>query len=78
MKIVIRANESEGFGFNIHSLQVMESLTFVTISNHPVYYPLLISLVKDKVVHSFEPKENVIKVSIRTKYVEDIVIDSEP
>jgi hypothetical protein len=39
-----------------------------------VSYSLLLKLVKEGVVYSFEPKEqeNIIKVSVRTKYIEII------
>lgn len=72
MRVIIKI-EDEGVGFDIQTLSVMETLTFVTINNHPIYYPLLMNLVKDKIVHSFEPKGDIIKVSIRTKYVDAIV-----
>lgn len=72
MRILIKI-EDEGIGFDIQTLSVMENLTFVTINNHPIYYPFLINLVKDKVVNSFEPKGDIIKVAIRTKYVDTIV-----
>ena len=72
MKVIIKV-ENEGIGFDIQTLSVMENLTFVTINNHPVYYPLLMNLVKDGIVHSFEPKGDIIKVSIRTKYVDAIL-----
>lgn len=72
MKVIIKI-ENEGIGFDIQTLSVMESLTFVTINNHPIYYPLLMNLVKDKIVHSFEPKGDIIKVSIRTKYIDAIM-----
>jgi len=69
MKVIIKI-ENEGLGLDIQTLSVMENLTFVTINNHSVYYPLLMNLVKDSIVHSFEPKGDIIKVSIRTKYVD--------
>ena len=72
MKVIIKI-DNEGIGLDIQTLSVMETLTFVTINNHPIYYPLLMNLVKDKIVHSFEPKGDIIKVSIRTKYVDAIV-----
>ena len=72
MQVIIKI-ENEGIGFDIQTLSVMDSLTFVTINNHPMYYPLLINLVKDHIVHSFEPKGDIIKVSIRTKYIDAIV-----
>lgn len=71
MRILIRI-EDKGIGLDIQTLSVMKNLTFVTIKNYPVYYPLLLNLVKDNIVYSFEPKGDVIKVSIRTKYVDDI------
>jgi hypothetical protein len=72
MRVIIKLT-TKALDFDIQTLSVMENLTFVTINNHPIYYPLLINLVKDGVVHSFEPKGDIIKVSIRTKYVDAIV-----
>lgn len=72
MKVIIKT-EDEGIGFDIQTLSMMDTLTFVTINNHPIYYPLLINLVKDKIVHSFEPKDDSIKVAIHTKYVDAIM-----
>jgi hypothetical protein len=72
MRVIIKLT-TKALDFDIQTLSVMENLTFVTINNHPIYYPLLINLVKDGVVHSFEPKGGIIKVSIRTKYVDAII-----
>ena len=62
MRVIIKI-EDEGIGLDIQTLSVMENLTFVTINNHPIYYPLLINLVKDGIVHSFEPKGDIIKIA---------------
>lgn len=72
MRVIIKI-EDKGIGLDVQSLLGMENLTFVTIKNHPIYYPLLMNLVKDRVVHSFEPQGDVIKVSIRTKYIDTIM-----
>ena len=72
MQVIIKIN-NEGIGLEVQTLSVMTNLTFVTITNHPIYYPLLMNLVKDGVVYSFEPKDEIIKVSIRTKYVDTIM-----
>ena len=72
MQVIIKI-DNEGIGLDVQSLSVMTNLTFVTITNHPIYYPLLMNLVKDNIVYSFEPKDDIIKVSIRTKYIDAIV-----
>lgn len=75
MKVLINnSSNSEGYSIPVSTISVMGNLTFFTIPNRPVFYPLLLKLVKEGVVYSFEPKEqdNVIKVSVRTKYVETI------
>lgn len=75
MKILINNNQSsEAYNLTVSTISVMGNLTFVTILNRPVFYPLLLRLVKEGVIYSFEPKEteNIIKVSVRTKYVETI------
>lgn len=72
MKVIIKT-DNEGLGLDVHTVSVMENLTFVTVTNHPVYYPVFIDLVKDGIVHSFEPKGDIIKVSIRTKYIDTIM-----
>ena len=73
MTVLINA-ASEAYGLKVSTISVMGNLTFVTIPNTPVVYPLLLKLVKKGIIYSFEPREqeNVIKVSIRTKYVETI------
>lgn len=73
MKVLIN-NKSEGYSIPVSTISVMGNLTFFTIPNRPVFYSLLLKLVKEEVVYSFEPKEqdNVIKVSVLTKYVETI------
>lgn len=75
MKVLINnSTNSEAYSLTVSTISVMGNLTFVTILNRPIFYPLLLKLVKEGVVYSFEPKEqdNVIKVSVRTKYVETI------
>lgn len=72
MRLIIKI-EDTGIGFDIQSITVMEALTFVIIKNNPVYYPVLMNLIKDKIVYSFEPKGSIIKVSIRTKYIDTIL-----
>lgn len=75
MKIFINNNQTkEAYSLKVSTITVMGNLTFVTIPNITVSYSLLLKLVKEGVVYSFEPKEeeNIIKVSIRTKYVEII------
>jgi hypothetical protein len=75
MKVLINnSTNSESYSIPISTISVMGNLTFFTIPNRPIFYPLLLKLVKEGVVYSFEPKEqdNVIKVSVRTKYVETI------
>jgi hypothetical protein len=75
MKVLINnSTNSESYSIPISTISVMGNLTFFTILNRPIFYPLLLKLVKEGVVYSFEPKEqeNIIKVSVRTKYVETI------
>lgn len=75
MKIFINNSQTrEAYSLKVSTMNVMGNLTFVTIPNMTVSYSLLLKLVKEGVVYSFEPKEeeNIIKVSIRTKYVEII------
>ena len=72
MQVIIKI-DNEGIGLGVQTLSVMENLTFVTIDNHPIYYPILMDLVRSGVVYSFEPKGDIIKVSIRTKYVDTIM-----
>lgn len=75
MKIFINNNQTkEAYSLKVFTMNVMGNLTFVTIPNKKVSYSLLLKLVKEGVVYSFEPKEveDIIKVSIRTKYVEII------
>ena len=73
MTVLINA-ASEAYSLTVSTISVMGNLTFITILNRPVFYPLLLRLVKEGVIYSFEPKEteNIIKVSIRTKYLETI------
>lgn len=75
MKVLINnSTNSESYSIPISTISVMGNLTFFTILNRTVFYSLLLKLVKEGVVYSFEPKEqdNVIKISVRTKYVETI------
>lgn len=75
MKVLINnSTNSESYSIPISTISVMGNLTFFTILNRTVFYSLLLKLVKEGVVYSFEPKEqdNIIKVSVRTKYVETI------
>lgn len=75
MKVLINNSiNSEVYSIPVSTISVMGNLTFFTIPNKPIFYSLLLKLVKEGIVYSFEPKEqdNVIKVSVRTKYVETI------
>jgi hypothetical protein len=75
MKIFINNSQTrEAYNLKVSTMNVMGNLTFVTIPNMTVSYSLLLKLVKEGVVYSFEPKEqeNIIKVSVRTKYIEII------
>lgn len=75
MKVLINNSiNSDGYSIPVSTISVMGNLTFFTIPNKPIFYSLLLKLVKEGVVYSFEPKEqeNIIKVSVRTKYVETI------
>lgn len=73
MQILINNNQTkEAYILNVFTLNVMNSLTFVTIANTNKFYSLLLKLVKEGIISSFEPNKDIIKVSIRTKYIESI------
>lgn len=62
---------------DVTKLNMMDNLTFCYIINEPPIYPILHQMVKDGILSNFEIQEDNIKLSIRTKYVKDILEDEE-
>ena len=71
MNILVRENNN-GHCFGVSNLKVLNTLTFCDVNGDPQLYPILMKLVKAKVVYSFEPKKEVTSVTFYTKYVEEI------
>lgn len=71
MNILVREN-NHGHCFGISNLKVLNNLTFCDINGDPQLYPVLMNLVKAKVIYSFEPKNDVTRVAFYTECVEEI------
>lgn len=71
MEIIIK-NGSLGYGFPVLTISAHSNLVFCTIKHHPDIYNVLMDLLKGGIIHSFEPKEEVVKVTFFTKYVDKI------
>jgi hypothetical protein len=59
--------------FGIDTVSVHNNLTFCKINGSPKLFPILMDLVKRKIIYSFEPKGDVTSVTFHTKYVEEIL-----
>lgn len=61
----------------VTKLNMMDNLTFCNIVNESSIHPILLQMVKDGILYHFETQEDNIRLSLRTKYVKDILEDEE-
>lgn len=59
--------------FRVTKVSVHSNLTFCEIERSPALFPILMHLVKNNIIHSFEPKNDVTSITFRTQYVEEII-----
>lgn len=78
MKLLIELSEDYILELQeVTKLNMMDNLTFCRIPNESSIYPVLHQMVKDGILYCFDIQEDNIKLSIRTKYVKDILEDEE-
>lgn len=78
MKLLIELSENYILELQeVTKLNMMNNLTFCNIVNESSIHPILLQMVKDGILSNFEIQEDNIRLSIRTKYVKDILEDEE-
>lgn len=78
MKLLIELSEDYILELqDVTKLNMMDNLTFCRIPNESSIYSILHQMVKDGILSNFEIQEDNIRLSIRTKYVKDILEDEE-
>ena len=78
MKLLIELSEDYILELqDVTKLNMMDNLTFCRIPNESSICYILHQMVKDGILYHFETQEDDIKLSIRTKYVKDILEDKE-
>lgn len=71
-KLFIKTSDNGGHVFFVKDLNVNSVLTFCKL-DPSVELSFLLDLLKKEIVYSFEPAETHIRVSFRTKYVDEIL-----
>lgn len=78
MKLLIELSEDYILELqDVTNLNVMDTLTFCNIVNESSIHPILLQMVKDGILNSFDIQKEHIRLSIRTKYVKEILEDEE-
>lgn len=76
MKLLIELSEDYILELeDVTNLNVMDTLTFCNIVNESSIHPILLQMVKDGILNSFDIQKEYIRLSIRTKYVKEILED---
>ena len=69
MNIIIKENQV-GHCFRINNVSVLSTLTFGSIKDNEILYPILLRLVQKNIIHAFKVKDGEIHIEFYTKNIE--------